>query len=192
MDKIWKRIEEWLARNAPEILTDLQPPASAEDIQKTESELGVKLPEPMAASYRIHNGSRGGASPLLGNWRLLSLEAIQAKWRDLNAFNQEASKGEDELDDEDEGETEPDPGVGEGWWRKGWIPAASNSSGDFFCVDLDPAPGGRAGQIIAYLHAEGRRKRVADDFGKWLGQFADELESGEYTVREGWLERLSS
>jgi cell wall assembly regulator SMI1 len=190
MDETWKRIEAWLAQNAPEILADLQAPAAPQDIQNTERALGQQLPDEMAASYRIHNGSRGGAAPLLGKWRLLSLDQIEERWRELNTFNENQKDAEDEFGDK-EFETQTDPGIQEGWWRNAWIPIASNGSGDFLCVDLDPAPGGKRGQIISYLHADGSRKRVANSFGKWLGQFADDLERGAFIVSDGWLEPAS-
>jgi len=190
MEQIWKRIEDWLSRNAPEILADLQAPAAPPDIQNTERAVGRQLPDEMAASYRIHNGSRGGASPLMGEWRLLPLDQIEARWRELKAFNENPKETEDEFGDE-EFETQTDPRIQEGWWRNEWIPVASNSSGDFLCVDLEPAAGGNLGQIISYLHADGTRKRVADSFGKWLSQFAEDLERGLFKVSDGWLERAS-
>ena len=189
MEEIWKRIEAWLRANAPEILGDLRPGASDDDLRRAEKTLGAALPETLAASYRIHDGARGGAAPLVGPWRLLSLEDVTKEWEGQQRFSQEQSDLDEERDDQDD-ETEPAPGVREGWWRGGWVPVASNSSGDFVCVDLDPAPGGKRGQVISFLHADPARALLAPDFGAWLGGFAGDLESGKYKVEGRRLSKV--
>lgn len=152
MDKTWKRIEAWLERNAPDIRADLQPGASDSELSAAANAFGAALPDEMVASYRIHDGTRGAAGPLFGNWRLLSLaDAIVAR-KTINApADEEAS---------DEVEDVAAPQIKAEWWNPNWIPAASNTSGDYLCVDIDPAKAGTRGQIISYYHAEPRRELI--------------------------------
>ncbi len=180
MEEIWKRIEAWLRAHAPDYLADLQPGASDTAIARAEKSFGATLPDSVRASYRIHDGARGGMGPLIPPWRLLSLDNSVKRWKQLS---QEHGSAQDDY-------TEPEAGIQAGWWRKGWIPVASNSSGDFLCVDLEPAPGGKRGQIILYWHADVRRGKLADDFESWLRQFADELEKGKYKLDGEWLARI--
>jgi cell wall assembly regulator SMI1 len=62
-----------------------------------------------------------------------------------------------------------------------------NSSGDFLCLDLDPARPGKPGQIVSFLRADPARELVARDFKSWLSGFAKDLEAGKYKVDKGYL-----
>ena len=79
IERLWKRIEAWLASHAPAVLNKLQPGASAQAIRQAEQALGMALPEEVRASYRIHtyrihNGSSG--FELTTHGKVLSLEEI--------------------------------------------------------------------------------------------------------------------
>ena len=184
MKDTWAAIEEWLSKHAPEVLADLQPAASAEAIHSAEATFGTALPAEMASSYGIHDGQRGGASPLMGDWRLLSLDAGGKEWTTIKDL---ADSGTFEGT-----ESDPDAQVADGWWHRGWLPVASNDSGDFLCVDIEPAPGGTQGQIISFLHADPRRELIAPGFKAWLEAFATDLQSGRATVQEGRIALDSS
>ncbi|GJH13034.1 SMI1/KNR4 family protein [Caballeronia novacaledonica] len=181
MDEIWKRIETWLKQNAPEIRGDLSPGASDSAFVEASKAFGIDLPQEMVDSYRIHDGSRGGAGPLFGDWRLLSLAAAGRAWNTIVPVTDDEA-----LDDVEDVAA---PQIKGEWWNPRWLPFASNSSGDFLCVDLDPAESGTPGQIISYYHAEPRRELLATGFNQWLSNFAADLESGKYRVEDGWLTR---
>lgn len=51
----WEKIIEWGNRNAPEMLTDLNPGASEEQIAALEVELGQSIPADFRESLLIHN-----------------------------------------------------------------------------------------------------------------------------------------
>jgi cell wall assembly regulator SMI1 len=177
MEKIWKRIEAWLEENVPDMLADLQPGASAADIKKAERALSCELPADVAASYRIHDGKRGAVGALFGEWELLQLKYVVDNWKTLKEV---ADAGTFE---QAEGASLPSavaPQIKHVWWNPLWIPFASNDSGDFLCLDLDPARGGKSGQLISYLHTEAKRELLAKDFKSWLSGFAKDLESGKY------------
>jgi cell wall assembly regulator SMI1 len=182
MASAWERIEAWLGKNAPKILEDLRPPADAAAIAAAEREIAVTLPAAMRTTYGRHDGSEGNAPPLLGDWKLLPLAQVVKSWRSLKEL------ADDGTFQDMSGEP-ADPRVATDWWNPRWIPIAHNSSGDYRCVDLAPANGGVAGQIIGYWHADARREWLAADAEAWLAAFADDLEAGRYVVRNGRLKQ---
>jgi cell wall assembly regulator SMI1 len=182
MEKVWKRVEAWLEKNAPKMLADLRPGASAADIKKAERALSCELPADAAESYRIHDGQRRSVGPLFGEWELLKLTDVVASWKILKGV---ADKGI--FDDSLAIGNDIPPQIKRVWWSPLWIPVASNSSGDYSCLDLDPARSGKRGQIISYYHTDAVRELVAKDFKSWLTGFAKDLEAGKYTVEDRYL-----
>ncbi|SRR5258708_25640677 len=179
MQTTWKRIESWLAANAPKILNDLLPGATDEQFRSAEKLLGVEFPDDVKTSYNIHNGQQGLTAPLIGEWQLLSLKDIVSQWEimkdlfDAGKFNNVTST--------------PIGPIKTDWWNVKWIPVAYNGAGDLYCLDLDPALGGDVGQIISFWHMEDRRERLAKNFQEWLQGFADDLEDGKYKLEKGRL-----
>lgn len=182
MRNSWKRIENWLNCNAPSILSDLQPAASVVEIRSMERECECVLPSDVVRSYRIHNGSRGGAAPLFATWSLLSLQACAKEWKGLHDLHD--NKAFNGL------QGDADVQIKSDWWNPRWIPIASNSTGDFICIDLDPEPAGNNGQLIRFLHAGPERNLLCSSLEKWLADFADSLERGEYKVEDEWLVKM--
>lgn len=179
MEDIWNRIESWLMVNAPDILNDLLPGATEEEIFSAQEHMSINFPEDVKTSYLIHNGQLGMSDPLMGEWQLLSLKDIQIQWdglKELFDAGQFANV-----------QSEPIGRVQADWWNIKWIPLAYNGAGDLYCLDLEPASGGEVGQIISYLHIEEERECVADNFLSWLNGFANDLEVGKYTVVDGEL-----
>lgn len=185
MEKIWKRIEAWLEKNAPDMLADLRPGVSAVGLKKAESALSRKLPADAAESYRIHDGKRGSVGPLFGEWELLQLADVVKSWKVLKKL---ADKGT--FDDSLAIGSDVAPQIKRVWWSPLWIPVASNNSGDYYCIDLDPTRGGKSGQIISYYHTGPERELVARDFKSWLTAFAKDLEAGKYKVEGEYLTKI--
>jgi cell wall assembly regulator SMI1 len=92
MKEYWDRIERWLTANAPDILKDMRPGASADDIRWAEQQLGCAFPEEVREWCTIHNGSESCA--LLEYWDFHSLaEAVEA-WRSLRRLYDSGSFNE--------------------------------------------------------------------------------------------------
>jgi cell wall assembly regulator SMI1 len=179
MKVIWNLIESWLKENAPEILKDLLPGAIAKDIQSAEKLMGIHFPNDVKLSYRIHNGQKGRSAPLMEEWQLYSLKDMMSRWKILKKLFDAGTfahvKGK------------PVGPVRAEWWNPKWIPIAYNGDGDLRCLDLDPPPRGKSGQIISFWHMEDRREKLADGFQEWLKKFAIDLEAGKYKVEDGQL-----
>lgn len=71
--------------------------------------------------------------------------------------------------------------VGDGGYRRGWIPFAETGGGDLLVIDVDPGPTGRVGQVVDWRHDHHARDVVAGSLGAWLGAFADALDAGLWT-----------
>lgn len=177
IEQSWQRIEAWLQANDPDTLASLQPGATAEEIATTEAHLGVALPDDLRASYRIHDGQDDEAS-LIEGVELLSLARVRSEWTVWKEL----------LDDGtfEDTTSAPDGPIRPDWWNARWIPLTYDGSGNHYCADLDPAPGGNVGQIITMWHDEEAREIVAPTFSAWLQQFAAELEAGEYAYSEDY------
>ena len=180
---IWQRIDGWLAQNAPEIAQGLAPGATDEEITVAERIVGVTFPEEVRASYRIHDGqqtdrSLGGVvgGVFVPGGDFLSLARIVDEW----------TVWKDLLDSGtfDGTQSDPQPGIKSDWWNLRWIPITYDGSGNHYCADLDPAPGGTVGQIITMWHDGGEREVMATSFTHWLNQLADEFERGEWVYSE--------
>lgn len=176
----WSRIHAWLAPNVPQVFAALRAGATEEQISALEARIGARLPNDARQSFAIHDGS--GDFGLVNTNDLLSLEGAAGEWSlwksvldngDFNGF-----------------QAEPGPGVRDGWFRTAWLPLTYDGAGNHACLDLDPAPGGKVGQVIEFWHDANDREVVATSFGAWLSKFADDLEAGAYKVdaKHGWLE----
>ncbi|MGI4789408.1 MAG: SMI1/KNR4 family protein [Janthinobacterium lividum] len=182
MAATWQRIEDWLGENAPEIAKSLRPGASNEKIRATERTLGLSFPDDFCDSYRCHDGQETNAfgvtvcGGFVEGGDFLSLTSITDHWQGW--------KGVLDAGTFEGIQSYPGPGVRSDWWNPRWIPITHDGGGNHFCLDLDPAPGGKMGQIITMWHDEGERVVVADSFRDWLTRLADEYEAGEWVYSE--------
>jgi cell wall assembly regulator SMI1 len=181
MNELWQRIAGWFETHVPPGFFSPRPGASEAEIVEAESSLGVRLPEDFRDSYRLHNGGRDGA--FFWNYRLMPLEEIlrrAAVMKECLTIDLKAVLGIDC------GEYVPRPQgpIKRVFWNLRWVPFMDTGAADFFCLDLDPAPGGCVGQIIEHGHEEGPERLIAGSFREWLSQFADDLEAGEYRFGE--------
>ncbi len=183
----WTRIEAWLAAHARMIRKSLRPPARAGALDKLQAGLGLTLPADFADSVGRHDGQKEdaehgllpapedelGPSP---SFRLLSLAEIAREWAMMKGLQEGG---------EFAGQTpEPARGVRDDWWNPAWVPIADNGGGDYVCLDLAPAKGGSAGQVIVFFHDMDERPKLARSYAAWLEKLAKGFESGRYVLDE--------
>jgi len=155
----WAAFEAYLRDHAPALLADLNPPASEKTLHSLQQQLGAALPEDFLDFLRGHDGQKGLADPLFGDYEFLSSDRILDAWE----FWRKQSEGSD-FSHED---AAPSTGVQANWWNTKWIPFAANGSGDYLCLDLAPTEGGSVGQIIGVWHDDGARKVKGKSFSAW-------------------------
>lgn len=185
MRNLWNRLENWLEQNAPDILANLNPGASLQEIEAIQNILG-ELPEDYIASCLIHNGQKqespglipsgvgsiGGALIALGVSKDSSFHTVLGEWTMLK-----------ELYDSDPFFREEGDRLGNAiknrWWVPRWIPITSSGGGDYDCLDLDPGEDGEWGQIITFYHdAYADQPVQTSSFRAWLEQIVEGLEQG--------------
>jgi uncharacterized protein (TIGR02996 family) len=170
----WERIDRWLAENAPGWIS-LREGASDEAIRQAETALGFPLPEDLRESYRAHDGSgpHGFFPPSVGvESVLLSLSGVVRAWEMWKQLLEQGTFAG--------GEPRSAKGIRCEWWNVRWVPFATNTAGNYSCVDLAPTPGGKVGQLISMDHESGEHWLLAPSFRHWLYQFANDLEANVY------------
>jgi cell wall assembly regulator SMI1 len=168
----WERIETWLGSNAPDLLGALYPPASGEAFRKLEHGTQLTLPADARACWFRHDGQLKDAPPVLGKWWILRLDTVHRAWSDLRELQP--------TFDAADGSIRPVGPVRKRYFNPRWLPAMYDGLGNFLCLDLDPGPGGRRGQVVWFQKQDKRREVVANGIGPWLERFAGELERGKW------------
>lgn len=172
----WSQVKTWISNHCPELLAALHSGAPEEEIEKAERAMGVRLPEPVKACYRIHNGQKPGSPGLLDVSEFLSLERMVEDW----------SIWKELLDAGDfQGDTSAPPRqVRNDWWHPGWVPFTADGSGNSLCIDLAPSPDGLSGQIIEMWHDDDSRPLVAASFHAWFTAWAERVIAGQYVLSD--------
>jgi cell wall assembly regulator SMI1 len=169
MTTIWTKLEAWIKTNAPELHRSLQKGANEKQIAKLEKHLGVELPDEYKTFLQLCNGLKDDAEAGFYDGELLSCENVAEQWtiwKDLLAGGTF------------EGITrKPQKGIRNDWWNLKWIPITHDGSGNHLCIDLEPARGGRPGQIITMWHDSENRSIQFSSFTEWLEDILDGLES---------------
>jgi cell wall assembly regulator SMI1 len=184
----WDRIEAWLKINLPEVIADLNPPASEDAINQAQTELGVTLPDSFKALYRIHDGQRQNShGAFFGHW-FMSLEQLMmryADWKGIVIHDPVAALGADLPMT-----STPEGAIQLRYADIAWIPFTEAGASENFGLDFDPGEYGRAGQVIIFGRDVRNKVVLAPDLPSFLGWVADELERGRARVYESLGMRL--
>ena len=166
----WREVERWLSAHAPKVLARLPKGASETDFDYVEKTWRLALPRDLRESLAIHDGSAqtvglyGPNESPLGE--LLSLHEIVLAWRSLKSL---AGRKAESI-----------KGVKKFWWHRKWLPVLGGL-GDHTCIDLDPARGGKLGQVFIWAHDSGPiLDVVAPSYGALFARFVRELKKGRY------------
>jgi cell wall assembly regulator SMI1 len=165
-----KRLEQWAKAQELDLNEDFFPPAEVEDIEDLEKHLGLKLPPDYRALLEWHNGE-DVITGMFADWQLLSTEGVMQEWEVWKGLS------DDGIFDENHETVVCNGPVKQRWWHSAWIPITSDGNGNNHCLDLSPAQGGKAGQIITLFHESGERTVLAPSLKEWLDALAHALEN---------------
>lgn len=165
LSALWAEFEKRLYDHAPVKLVTLNPPATPAAILNLERLLGAPLPDDFKASLAVHDGGTFG-NELADGEELLSIPRIAEEWRIWNDLLKSPGL---KLGGQP---SRSAAGVKGDWWNPLWVPITSNHAGDHWCLDLDPAPGGRRGQVIRMWHDLDARELGAPDFTAFFRRFS--------------------
>ncbi|GAA2121012.1 SMI1/KNR4 family protein [Actinomadura alba] len=157
------------------------------DSMKALAELEAAVGEPLPADFRAYLrlfGDSGGLD--FYEYDGLSVAQMLSRWRSLKDAHKQWT-----FDDWTPHELDPDNGLVQCvWWHPGWVPFASDSCGNLFCIDLAPAEHGKRGQVIPWENRSGPHGPRAWSFVQYLRKHYDTLLSVQHTYDEdGRLER---
>lgn len=144
-------------------------PAAIADAEKT---LGITFPDEVRAFYLTHDGGSSDEDYNCNGRLLLSIGGIVDQWQ----IWKDLLDGGD-FEDNDHGV--PDRGVQKKWWIPEWIPITYDGAGNHEVLDLAPAGGGTAGQIVGFWHDDSPRTLDAPDLLSWLQKARWATESGD-------------
>jgi cell wall assembly regulator SMI1 len=169
----FERIVAWVTKHkkAKAILPSLNKPASAQAMAEFEAKTKLKLPESIAAIYRLHDGQDEGAA----NEKLDPAGEVDSVESGLFP----SIEGEDDLPfllvplAELAENTTADRFA----FRKGWVPFADNYGGDNIVLDLASTEPQRRGRVLAYNHEYGAAVPLAASFEAYLRHIADGLDA---------------
>ncbi|MCG3757042.1 SMI1/KNR4 family protein [Amycolatopsis sp. Poz14] len=162
---------------------DWEPGRSEEEIAAVEARIQVRLPEDLRALHRLI-GRDSGETGLLGYYAHDSLETVVEDYLfSLPGAYRGAAWDEPQHSAGVVFEATP-PGrikrVSRNDW---WVSFGGNHSDQWIAVDLDPAEGGRSGQVIE--HGEEVAQLLAPSVAAMIADVVAALRAGRFTRREG-------
>lgn len=204
----WRHIDFWTSEHNPDLNATLSDPCTQNDITHAEEDLEVSFPNPVKASFKIHDGqedleSMTGTSGLFYGFQLMTLDQVVAMtqaWRNvaknLNKRSQQGlshvtSTGSSssmerlngnkfKLPNIPDQKSIPPNAVQPVYAHPAWIPLITDNAGNHIGVDLAPGPNGKYAQIITFGRDFDTKFVIAENWGEFLLSFANDLEAGNW------------
>jgi cell wall assembly regulator SMI1 len=186
----WDIIHNTLREHCPELFDALARPATKRQVATLQKKIGKPLPADLVESLRIHNGMEDsylGTNRLFNYEALLSTDAMATQWGTMTRMLQDGF-----FDDGGCPLTRTRKIRNDRWWNALWIPI-TDADGDGYCLDLDPASRGTAGQVFYFYHDGARtREVVAKSYAEWLATIGGKMARGQFHVDDGsiWLDSM--
>ena len=190
IEDAWSRIGDWYRDNLPDAVASLRPGASAEAIAAAESAMGVQFPDDLKALHELADGSDTDYPGQFddGHWFMPLAQATEHYQMMLQFVDEQPVDNVDfwrsQIEDHIISVKGP---VKPHIFSKHWIPFTTSEGAVHRYIDLDPAPGGKVGQVIQHYPEACSHEVLADSVGDYLAQYADRLESGRFAMEYGSL-----
>lgn len=191
---VWDRLERAMIERAPELLAGLRPPATEEQLEAAEAELGFCLPRELRYAYLRHDGQTSVSTPpfhpaffISDAW--LPLSDLMRVWRTYTEMGKDMQDEQRSLNADlpyRKGKT-----LALDLWYPGWLPVAEDGPMGALCVDLNPGEAGVVGQMVAGRGTgDDSDHVVTNSLNEYLTHLTDCLEEGrlKWTEDNGWLE----
>jgi cell wall assembly regulator SMI1 len=190
---LFAKLDSLLYQHARPIARLMRSPATLEQIDEAQRQLGMKLPSDVRAAYLWHDGQEYQGAPhpgLFGAFTWPSLDNLVGCWsgclemlRDLQSEYVTQDEIYVSLSDQE---------VRFDVWHPKWLPVGDRRGGGFLCVDLAPGPRGSEGQLIeCSLDNPDGNRRIAVNLETHLQDLVQRLETGifRFSVYENcWIE----
>jgi cell wall assembly regulator SMI1 len=174
MNEFWLALEDWLGLQLPEVLADLNPGCSDEELSELEHCLNCRLPEDVKAFYRRHDGQKGESTGLFCGLPFLSTSALYEQWTNWHELASE------DFATEITGESYPSGAIKPTYINLTWIPLAYDGGGNHLGVDLDPGSAGLVGQVINFGRDENNKFVLASSLTDFIAWMLAQYQAGNY------------
>src|SRR5262245_37856549 len=176
----WRTIEDVLWENAHSVYVALRNPASDIRLARLTKAIPARLPRDFVQSLKVHDGLNNsylGLVRLFDYYALMPVSAIIAEYRTICEL-----EAQDPIGGSQAG---ADAAIrNDARFRPGWVPFM-DADGDKLVLDLDPAPGGRVGQVFEWSNTGSTPHRLlAPSFGEWLAGLAETLAQRRFRLDE--------
>jgi len=148
------------------VMDELLPPATHEEIDAAEQELGAKFPEDFRTLYKWHNGDKGNIF-LFGEYRISSLSELL----EFNRIGRESSCPEWEQVSDESGAFK------DCIYNSKWIQFADNGGNTIVLLDMDPGRQGTMGQIIE--SCDGDTECRFSGIKEFIADITDRISAGQ-------------
>jgi len=183
MNSQWQRLENWLAKNVPEVINDLNAGCSLEQLGRVENEMGLELLQSFKDFYLIHDGQKDeDYFGLFYGVSLLPLNKILEEMRVWNSIIDEyGESGMKESFDDFQTSFMPNK-VKAKYASKKWLPFAIIYDNCYLGLDFEPEIDGTVGQVINFGREEEQKAVLASSFEEFIDWYIQELEHENYLV----------
>lgn len=215
----WGRIEAWLGEHLPILRLTLRPGIAKKDFARFEKLVGQRLPEDVRESWMIHDGQRpvpylpdhpdfdvddadllrgkgivfgSELRPLLDDADCLPGGSASREWRSWAEMVAAHERGDPDCPIAELSEScasTPEGAIRRLYACRGWIPLVEAHPTLSLGVDLEPGPRGVVGQIINFGRDGLEKYVLAESWAQFLEAIADELEAGNFSLRDDADER---
>jgi cell wall assembly regulator SMI1 len=176
-------LEEWLGNNLPEVLSDLNPGVTEDELRAFAAAINAPLPAEYVALYRWHNGQKMEIHT--GPWYgliFIPLTRVLSEWQSwVDVLRQ--SKPETLASLNSGNSSVPPRFVRCLYASDRWIPFAYDWAGNYLGIDLDPDEDGTIGQVINFGRDEERKIAIAPNIEEFVAWMVSELKSGNFNIK---------
>ncbi|PCJ55342.1 MAG: hypothetical protein COA79_21100 [Planctomycetota bacterium] len=169
---LWCKYKNWLKNSNPDWVNLLNSGASADDLKVVEDQLSFPLPNDYKDFLKIHDGQRQDSIGLLSENIIFGIIPALGCWESMKHMY-DGGQFNNDLD------SEPKGAIQYKLWNVRWFPI-SNDNGNLVCIDLDPGPNGKVGQIIDFDNSSVHRVVLADSFLEYFQEYIDDIINKKY------------
>jgi internalin A len=174
----WNRIIVWFSSHLPEVIADLNPPATMSELEYAQKMLGIELPQDLKDLYLIANGQKEQSYGVFFGYSFLSLGRMLEHWSMWkNLFVEDPQYGMDQVRT-----SVPPSTIKLQYINNAWIPFTIDGLLNHFGLDFDPDQDGIKGQIINFGRYANQKVLLTTSFADFLTWVANNLECGKGRV----------
>lgn len=155
----------------------LNAPATIEEIQYAESEMGIAFPDELRNLYLAHNGEDKSGPGLFFGLPFLSLDEVLDEWRIWKRIEEDDFFNFDAF-------SIPTEYIKERYVNHYWIPISKDYGGNNLGIDVDPDEKGKVGQVINFGRDEEVKYVIANRISDLLLFILQTLKNKNFTIHQ--------